>query len=142
MLRYGVVLTPDDNKTLQVTVPDVPGVNTAGDSEAEALANAGEALLTMLSFFIDERMSIPAAKPLKRGMKPLTLPALPEAKIELYSAMRNAGVSKSELARRLKIHLPQVDRLLDLRHASRLDQLESAFAALGKRLEVAIKDAA
>ena len=36
----------------------------------------------------------------------------------------------------------QVDRLLDLRHASRLDQLEGAFRALGKQLSVQVSEAA
>lgn len=35
-----------------------------------------------------------------------------------------------------------IDRLFDLTHHSRLDQLEAAFAALGKRLAVQIEDAA
>jgi antitoxin HicB len=38
--------------------------------------------------------------------------------------------------------MPQIDRLVDLRHASRLDQLEAAFRALGKRLSVEIREAA
>jgi antitoxin HicB len=38
--------------------------------------------------------------------------------------------------------LPQIDRLLDLRHASRLDQLEAAFRALGKQISVEIREAA
>jgi antitoxin HicB len=42
----------------------------------------------------------------------------------------------------LNCHLPQVDRLLDLRHASRLDQLEAAFRVLGKRLTLEIREAA
>lgn len=37
------------------------------------------------------------------------------------------------MARRLNCHLPQVDRLLDLLHASRLDQFEAAFRVLGKK---------
>ncbi len=53
-----------------------------------------------------------------------------------------AGVTKAELARRLGWHGPQVDRLLDLNHASRLDQIEAALAALGKRLQVTVRDAA
>jgi len=52
--------------------------------------------------------------------------------------MRAGGINKSELARRLNRHLPQVDRLLDLRHDSRLDQLENAFRAIGKQLTVAV----
>jgi antitoxin HicB len=56
--------------------------------------------------------------------------------------MRTAKVSKVDLARRLNCHMPQVDRLLDLRHASRLDQLEGAFHALGKQLSVLVSEAA
>ena len=51
-------------------------------------------------------------------------------------------MSKSELARRLNCHMPQVDRLRDFRHASQLDQIEAAFRALGKQLFVDIRDAA
>jgi antitoxin HicB len=56
--------------------------------------------------------------------------------------MREAGVSNGELARRLGWQDPQIDRLLDLNHASRLDQIETALAALGKRLDVRMSDAA
>ena len=50
--------------------------------------------------------------------------------------MREEGIRKTELARRLGWHLPQVDRLLDLDRASRLDQVEAALGALGLRLDV------
>jgi antitoxin HicB len=75
-------------------------------------------------------------------MKAVILPALTEAKIALYSTMRASGVGKAEPARRLNCHLPQVDRLLDLTHSSRLDQLEAAFRVLGKQLSVEILEAA
>jgi antitoxin HicB len=67
-----------------------------------------------------------------------SFPALTEAKLALYSAMRAERITKSELARRLNCHLPQVDRLLDLPHGSPLDQLEPAFRALGKQRSVEI----
>jgi antitoxin HicB len=56
--------------------------------------------------------------------------------------MRILGVGKAELARRLGWHLPQVDRLLNLRHASRLDQLEQAFRILGRQLTINVHEAA
>jgi len=56
--------------------------------------------------------------------------------------MRALNVGKAALARRLGWHMPQVDRLLDLRHASRLDQLEQAFRALGKHVSIEIREAA
>jgi len=46
------------------------------------------------------------------------------------------------MARRLNCHLPQVDRLLDLALNSHLDQVEAALRAVGKRIEIAIVDAA
>jgi len=36
----------------------------------------------------------------------------------------------------------QVDRLLALSHASRLDRIEAALRALGKELDVKVRDAA
>jgi antitoxin HicB len=60
----------------------------------------------------------------------------------LYEAMRGQGVGRAELARRLRWHLPQVARVLDLRHASRMEQVEAALAALGLRLIVDLVRAA
>jgi antitoxin HicB len=53
-----------------------------------------------------------------------------------------SAIQKVELARRLGIPKTTVDRLFDLDHHSRLDQIEGAFAALGKRLAVEVQDAA
>jgi antitoxin HicB len=44
--------------------------------------------------------------------------------------MRKDGIGRAELARRLRWHLPQVSRVLDLRHASRMEQVEAALAAM------------
>ena len=92
--------------------------------------------------YIEDRREIPPPSPVKKKGHSVTLPALAEAKAALYSTMRTSGVGKAELARRMNCHLPQVDRLLDFRHASRLDRLEAAFHALGKELSVEISNAA
>jgi antitoxin HicB len=141
MLRFRVKLSKDTNDTILVEVPDVPGAVTFGEDREEALLRAPDAIETALMGYIDLRRDLPA--PRAGGKGPfVTLPALTEAKLALYTAMRNAKVGKAELSRRLNCHLPQVDRLLDLRHASRLDQLEAAFRALGKRLSVQVDEAA
>jgi antitoxin HicB len=142
MLTYPAKFKTDDNGAILVTFPDVPGAITFGYSEQDALAHAVDALETMLMAIIEDRDPIPAPSRLKRGQKSVRVPALSEAKLNLYQAMRAEGVGKAELARRLNCHLPQVDRLLDLCHASRLEQLEAAFRALGKRLCIVIEDAA
>ena len=64
------------------------------------------------------------------------LPTLTAIKVMLYQGMREQGVGKAELARRLGWHLPQVDRVLDVQHNSRMDQLDAAMGAIGRHLYV------
>lgn len=141
MLRYPVKLSKDTNHTILVDVPDIPEAHTFGEDREEALLRAPDAIETALMCYIDLRRDIPKPRDGSKGPF-VTLPALTEAKLALYTAMRAAKVGKAELAHRLNWHLPQVDRLLDLRHASRLDQMEAAFRAMGKRLSVQISEAA
>ena len=141
MLQYPVKLSRDTNGTIRVEVPDIPEAHAFGDDREEALARAVDAIETALMIYIEERWDIPSPRAAKRG-EIVTLPALTEAKLALYTAMRAAKVGKAELALRLNCHLPQVDRLLDLTHNSRLDQLEAAFRVLGKQMSVQILDAA
>jgi antitoxin HicB len=60
----------------------------------------------------------------------------------LYREFLASGIRKPELARRLGIPKAHVDRLFDLRHHSRLDQIEAAFKALGKEISIEVRDAA
>ena len=141
MIRYPVKLERDTNNTILLSFPDVPEAHTFGRDREQALARAADALETALKGYMGNRLTIPKPSPFRRGPY-VALPALTEAKLALYSAMRTGRISKTELARRLNCHLPQVDRLLDLGHGSRLDQLEAAFRVLGKHLSVQILDAA
>ncbi|MNW20292.1 Antitoxin HicB [compost metagenome] len=52
--------------------------------------------------------------------------------------MIQQGIRKTELARRLGVHNPQVDRLLDLTHSSKLEAVEAAFRELGRRLDISV----
>ena len=138
MYEYAVSLQPDDNGTILLTVPDIPEVTTFGDDEDEALTRAVDAIETALMMYMSTREALPAPSKPKRGQRTVELPALTQAKLSLYSTMLESGVGKAELSRRLNCHMPQVDRLLDLGHASRLDQLEAAFRVVGKKLTLAV----
>ncbi len=138
MFDYPVLLTPDDNGTILVTFPDVPEAITFGEDTDEALLQAVDALESALAFYIAERLPLPVASRPKRGQKTVRPSALECAKFGVYQAMTEQGIKKTELARRLGWHLPQVDRLFDIRHASRFDQIEAAARALGRHVEVHI----
>ncbi len=133
--EYAVLLTPDDNGTLLVTCPDIPELTTFGVDREDALLRAADALEEALAARMAARSDVPV--PTERpGLERVPLSAQTRLKAALYRAMRESGVSKAELARRLSAHGPQMDRLLDLRHASRLDSLESALHVLGRRVEI------
>ena len=132
MLRYPVELEEDDG-TILVTSPDFPELTTFGIDEAEALARAVDALDEAIAARIHLGHKIPSPSP---GNNQVALPSLTAVKVILYQGMKEQGIGKAELARRLGWHLPQVDRVLDVNHRSRLDRMDAALGAIGQRLEV------
>ena len=141
MLRYPATLRRD-GKTFVVLFPDLPFAHTNGDSREDALAHAPDALHTALSMLMEKNLDIPEPGKPRRGAVLVGLPSVTaDAKVALYKALRASGVRKAELARRMGIHKQQIDRLLDIDHASRIEQLEAAFAALQMRLVVDIQPA-
>jgi antitoxin HicB len=139
MYMYPAHYTREENG-ITVTFPDIPEAVTCGYSEQEATEFAADALVSALSVYMDRKADLPKpSKPRGKNVRIVELSALQQAKLWLYSEMRSAGVRKAELARRLNWHKSQVDRLLDLKHASRFDQIEQAFRAIDKRLSVRVE---
>jgi antitoxin HicB len=137
MLKYRIDLVPDDNGTLLVRCPALPIVATFGETEAEAHRHAVDAIETALASMIDDGEDIPPSD--KDGV---SMPLLTTLKVHLYWALREAGITRAELARRLHWNRESVDRLFRLDHRSRLEQIEAAFEALGRNVEVEIHEAA
>jgi antitoxin HicB len=126
-----------------VTFPDFGYGVTQGETDAEAKDMAQDLLMLTIGDYIKESKPLPVPRR-HRGAKfrPVTLPALQAAKVDLYVSFLDSGLKKAELARRIGIPKTHIDRLFSLRHHSRLDQIEAAFAALGKRLHVEVRNAA
>ena len=141
LLSYPVVLVEDDNDTILVDFPDFPECHTFGDDAEDALAHAVDALESVIMGRMAGRKDIPLPSP-ARGRPTVTLPLQSAIKTAIYQAMRERKMTKAGLARKLGWNPPQVDRLLSLRHRTRLDLLEQALAALGKKAEVRILEAA
>lgn len=133
---YALTLTKDDNGTWLVDVPALPHVQTFGDTKDEARARAVDAILTGLEMLVDGKTPIPAPRPTRPRGEAAAVSAMVAAKIELHNAMLAEGVGKYKLGKALDWHSPQVDRLVDFRHASKVDQIEQALDVLGRRLVV------
>ena len=136
MLEYPVTLGDDDGMVL-ATSPDFPELTTFGDDREEAIARTVQALEEAIAARIHDRRDIPYPS---QGDTYATLPTLTAVKVMLYRRMGEQGIGKAELARRLGWHLPQVDRVLDIQHHSRMDQMDAALAAIGCQLQVKAVD--
>jgi len=136
MQKYPISVREEDGAFL-VSFPDFPEAHTFGDDKDEAKARAVDALLTVIDAYISDRRPIPTPSTARRDY--VTLPPLAELKVELSRAMRATGINKAELGRRLSWHMPQVDRVVDIRHASRLEQMDMALRATGRTFEVSVK---
>ena len=135
MLSYPIRLEVDDD-TILATALDFPELTTFGDDRDEALARAGSALQEAIAARIHLGQVIPTPS---KGKVRAILPTLTAVKVMLYQGMKAQGIGKAELARRVGWHLPQVDRVLDVGHHSRLDQMDAALEAIGQRLHVTAK---
>lgn len=121
-----------------VTFRDIPEAITQGETEQEALAMAADALLTAMDFYFEDKRPVPLPSAPKRGERLVSLPASVSSKVLLLNEMLDQKVAPSELARRLDTTRQEVNRLIDLGHATKIDRIEEALAALGKRLDLVV----
>ena len=137
MLSYPILLAYGDEATILATAPDFPECEAAvGRDRDDALAHAVRALEDAIAARIHSGQAIP---PPSRGRTRAILPTLTAIKVILYQEMKEQGIDKAELARRLGWHSTQLSRLLDLRHCSRLDRMDAALRAVGRPLQVSAK---
>jgi antitoxin HicB len=135
LIRYPLVFTPDDNDTLLVTCPDLPEVTSFGEGEAEALAMGRGAVITAVASRLAHFEDIPRPS---EGSNAVALDLQLSIKVQLVWALREEGVTRAELMRRMGEHRTQVDRLFDPNRAARLDGYEAAFAALRRGVAIEV----
>jgi antitoxin HicB len=131
----------DRRGNIVVTFPDVPEVVTQGRGEADARTMAEEALgLGLLSYLARGK---PLPKPRAKGRNLVDIAVAPDvaAKLAVLESFAAAGISKSELARRIGKDEKEVRRILDPKHSTKLPALTAALRALGKRLVIGVTEA-
>ena len=140
MLAYPVTIFEHDGWFIVESV-DFPNVTAHGETREEALDDAVNAIATGVSISIRNGKPIPAASPAITGQPVVTLPTQIVLKALLHGEMLRQKVTKADLARRLGWRQTQAARLLDVRHASKLDAIDLAFGVLGQKLDVSVRTA-
>lgn len=116
--QYPVLLTPAEEGGYVVTCRDLPQLITQGDTEQDALEQAADAMDEVFATYMVEGMEFPEPSKAKRREHLVAPPAETVAKTALFVAMRQAGISKQQPARRLGIDEKEVRRLLDPHYGS------------------------
>ncbi|HXO89248.1 MAG TPA: type II toxin-antitoxin system HicB family antitoxin, partial [Stellaceae bacterium] len=97
---YSALLEPEPEGGFTVTFPEIGFGATYGDTWDEALRQAEDMLEEAVLGMIAHNEDVPVPLPAK-GRPVVRLPALTAAKLELYRAMRQAGLDEAQLAARL-----------------------------------------
>ncbi len=133
---YPCALTPEEGGGYSVAFPNVPEALTCADDRDEALAMAEDALAVALGAYVRCREDIPAPAPASPGQEIVAVPLVVAAKLALYTAMREQGVTKVGLARLMGLSEGAVRKLVNPNHRSHIRQVEKALRKVGRRLVV------
>ena len=128
------MLTPEKNGGYSVSFPNVPEALTCGDDRDEALAMAEDALTVALGSYMQCREDIPVPDTVAAEQEMVAVPLVVAARLALYTAMREHGLTKVGLARRLGLSEGAVRKLLNPNHRSHIGQIERALVKVGRRL--------
>lgn len=139
---YPAMLTRDSKAGgFIITFRDLPEAITQAEDRVEARLQGADCLEEAIAGRLKLEESIPEPSKVRKGELPISVPALMAAKAAIHLAMKEAKISKIELAKRLKCDEKEIRRLLDPRHKSKIERIEAALEALGKHLIVGYRAA-
>lgn len=136
--EYAVKLMAADEGGFVVSCRDLPQLVTQGEDEADALKEAADAMDEVFAAYIQGSLPFPPPTKAKRGEYLVSPPVETVAKAALYVAMREAGITKVQLAKKLGVDEKEVRRLLDPHYGSKLPRIAQAIDALGHRLVIGL----
>jgi antitoxin HicB len=135
---YPVHLESSSEGGFVVTSRDVPEAITQGDTLQEALNEAIDALDEALQGRIEDGEDIPSASRARKGEYLVAPPVGTALKLAVYLALRDAKISRSELAHRLDVDEKEIRRVLDPKHQTKASRLEAVLRTLGRRVDVSV----
>ena len=136
---YPMKLTRDRNDGgFVVTCRDFPEAITQAETPDEAMLEAADCLEEAIAARIDDGRDIPMPTEVLRGEKLVSVPPSMALKAAVYLAVREAGLSNSELARRMQLDEKEARRILDPQHPTKIARIEAALSVLGRHVQLAL----
>jgi antitoxin HicB len=140
-ISYPAIFEPIEDGWIMVICPDVPGCATNGENHNAAYEMAQDALGIMLDSYIWQHSALPPRSRPTKDQVVVELSALDSSKLTLCLEMAKANLTKTELAARLGVDEKEARRILAVGHNTKLDTLEAAFKAIGRKITIQVEAA-
>lgn len=121
-----------------VSFRDIPEALTSGVTKKEAMEMAEDALATAMEFYFEDRRQVPMPSKARQKEVVVELSASIGVKVLLLNEMLKENLTPSKLAKKLDASPQTVTRIVDLRHATKIDTLAEAFKVMGKTLTFSV----
>src|SRR5262245_28311725 len=128
--EYFARFEPGDEHGIVVSFPDVTEAITEGTDAADEREQAAEALGLTLMRYSARGRSLPLPAAAVASLVPIAVDPEVAAKLAVIEAVREAGINKSQFARRIGKDEKEARRILDPRHATKLATLTAALRKL------------
>lgn len=138
-MRYPVSIEKTGDASYFVSFPDIPEALTQGETLEDALEMGKDALETALEFYFEDERAVPLPSKPTENQSVVELEPSLWAKVLLLNEMVVQNMRPIELARKLNVYPQEVSRLMNLKHATKIDTLSHAFNAMGKKLVLAVE---
>ena len=143
MFKFSVTAAlNEDTDEYEIRSRDFDSLHSVAFSEDDIELEARDAITMMIGELIDSRIPVPTPSATMEGELVIHLPVLTCLKATLHNAMINTGTRKADLARKLNQKGPQIDRLLDVSHSSKVETLEQALYLIGYEVSVSVSKVA
>ena len=131
-----IIGNDEEGEGFTVTFPDVYGANTGGDTYRAALELAEDCLLAALAAHVYRNWDLPIPSHPEIGLELVAVAPMAAAKLALYAAMREEGLTRESLAEKLGLTEATVKRLLEPDRHSPWSQITKALSLVGRKLAV------
>ena len=136
--KYPALFESNGNNGFIVSFRDVKEALTEGSSLEEAKENAIDALITSIEFYIEANKPFPLPSKPKNNEILICLPISIVTKILLLNAMAENHIRPIDLANKMGVRPQEINRILNLKHNTKIDTIEKAFNALNLNLTIYI----
>ena len=136
--KYPVQLIDNHEGGYILHFKDLPEIESEIWALDELKETGVDALVTALDLYFEHKKIFPNPSKPQEGECLISLPISIVAKMLLLNAMVASNIRASDLAKKMNIKPQEVNRIIDLRHNTKIDTLQKAMQSIGKDFAITL----